>query len=268
MNSYFANPRIRRRSGAPIFWAYTLLGGRQTFPGDTGDVFDLVGRTPAGTRGGGCTWVDGPAGRVLSTGSDSVDFGTSDLFNFTASDFTISFWCNPTTVSVPWVPIGRGLFQSAGWYVLVNGSAITLTCNASGTNYDLITTSTPMAVNVAQHIVAVRSGTSGAIYWNGVAQPVSGTLASPASYPGQHLYLNRYSGGGDSITATIWDLKIYDYALSASQVAADFVDPYLSLRSSDDDDMPAWLTSSASPYAPGFTLDGGFVTGFDGGFNS
>jgi hypothetical protein len=248
MNSYYANPRIRRRSGAPILWAYTAQGGRQTFPGDVGDVFDLAGRTSSGVKAGGCTWVDGPAGRALSTGSDFVDFGTGDLCNFTGSDFSVSFWCNPSTTGVPWVPVCRGVYQTAGWYLLLSSSTIALTCNTVGVNNDLTTTSTPFVANAAQHIAVVRQGTGGAIYWNGVAQPVTGTLASPASFSGGHLYLDRYNTGGDNMSATMWDVQIYDYALSANQVARDYADPSWRLNPHEEDE-PMIYAGSASPHS-------------------
>lgn len=84
-----------------------------------------------------------------------------------------------------------------------------------------------MSNNTWYHIVAVYNGTSMKIYKNGTELPGSTTFSGNISTNSYNVTIGQIAGTPDSWNAYRWngtidEVKIYNRALSASEILADY----------------------------------------------
>ncbi len=165
---------------------------------------------------------------VAATGKIDGGYGTfangylqganQSALNFTTQNFSASFWMNQGTAA-NWLPIEQGSFNNAGWYVYCNAGVDIALETQHGTQTELkatgiITNNTWLLIHV------VRTGsTTGAIYLNGVAQSVTGSVANPNTDNFDPLYINSTFG---AIKGTMDEARVASVALTADWCATEY----------------------------------------------
>lgn len=219
-----ANPRIHHWAGAPVFWA-AMDGPRRTYASDTGDVADLCGSAPAGTRAAGVTWAAGPYGPVIDCANAASSSSLASPIDFGTGPITISCHLLVRSLSVDMYPTIQ--LNSAGPAALGievdHGKVYVYFGNGS----TAVFYTTPIAANAWYHVVGVRSGTPGAksLYFNGSAVPASSVGATNPA-----VTMNRFVVGGSTFNGQVADLRIWPRALAADEVAREYADPWWRLR--------------------------------------
>ena len=132
--------------------------------------------------------------------------GSNSAFNFTSGDFTYAFEIKPTAVSGTQVIVCRG-DGTHGYIIALVGAAVylvTYQAAASQNSY----TGAVLSAGRACHIAVTRTGTTVAIYLDGVAQSVtySSAVINPVTYSGNlvlgvssDLSTNPYGGILDAV---------------------------------------------------------------------
>ena len=182
---------------------------------------DASGRGNNGTVAGATWTTAGKNGTALSfDGIDDwvtvADSASLDL----SSAMTLEAWVKPDVISKPWqslfVKEGAGTFS----YALYATAGATSQVNAWWTEADNLYVS-PIPQGTWSHLAVTSDGTTMRIYVNGVqtsTTPVGGTLPNtpgPLRIGGNAVWDNEFFDG------TIDDLRVYNRALSASEVVAD-----------------------------------------------
>jgi len=194
------------------------LVGYWAFDEGSGNIAgDSSGNGNAGTISNPI-WTDGKHGKAFYGFSGSkVDVGDKNAYDFGTGDFTISLWVRGMTGETglitkdTWAGSGSPgifLYVSSG-YRYWNGATAYTIGSASATSW--------------RHITMVRSGTGTgqlALYYDGVA--VSGTFTDAQNYAStQPLTIGNSPDGGHAfMNGSIDDVRIYNRALTATQVAA------------------------------------------------
>jgi hypothetical protein len=170
----------------------------------------------------GALWVPGKVNSALRfSGSDGVITSGIPLGN----TFSVSAWVNPTvTMQGAYVRIAETRYDG-GFYLGVNatgtrykfivntGSGVTGTC---GFSFGCAEGGT---VASGWHLVTVTyDGAVGKLYVDG-ALVASDTFTAPpgTNYP---LFVGRYYGGGYGWNGSIDEVRLYNRALTAAEVAA------------------------------------------------
>ena len=133
--------------------------------------------------------------------------------------FTISVWLNTNTVASAWYAIGSNeTWLTSGYrFVLVcNGTSCiaALWCNQSGGTLTGINTSA-LSANTWYLVTVSYNGTSGSTYLNGVLQ---GTTTGTVLGNTNNIDWGGGIGGVDAFSGYLDDARIYNRALSASEV--------------------------------------------------
>ena len=218
-------PRLYHREGAPVFWAL-MDAPRKTFPGDTGDVADLMGRTAAGVRTSGATWRSGQFGNGLSFDGTSgqVALGNPGTLNLTGN-LTISAWVNPSSTPVA----NSEIVKKDESYILRFGGSNSISSFLWIPGYTYVNTDVNVAPNnTFTHVSVSYNGAVLMIYINGkpvVSIARSGSLATT----GQAAFIGS-GGTGEYFPGLLDNILIYNRALSAAEVAREYADPWWRLR--------------------------------------
>jgi PKD repeat protein len=182
---------------------------------------DASGRGNNGATAGATWTTAGKNGTALSfDGIDDwltvADSTSLDL----SSAMTLEAWVKPDMVSKPWqtlfVKEGAGTFS----YALYATAGGTSQVNAWWTEADNLYVS-PIPQGTWSHVAVTSDGTTMRIYLNGVqvgTTPVGGTLpntSGPLRIGGNAVWGNEFFDG------TIDDVRVYNRALSASEVEVD-----------------------------------------------
>jgi hypothetical protein len=230
-----STPRVHHRQGAPAAW-FLMDHPRHTNAGDTGDVADLMGRVPAGTRQGGATWTAGPRGSCLALdGTGYVQVADTPAVQLTG-DWTLSLWSYAASGSGTLMAASKqnDYHDAAGW--------TTYHQNVIGGIWDFIFAS---GVAIFRTFVvpapdqwnhyALTGTLSGSIllitkYYNGSWLDAASFGATP-SVNAHVLYLgNRDFATQGFVTGRMDDVRFYSRALSAAEIAREYADPYWRLR--------------------------------------
>ncbi len=195
---------------------------------------DISGNGIIGTwTGSDSHWQSGKIGKAGSftgsNGSASGDYITandnspSSALNFTSSDFTLEAWINPTALPAATRIMARGTYNTDGYNFSLLGDELNVTTNQAGALQNSFSASGSVVTNVWQHVVAVRSGTTVKFYKNGVllGYASQGTHSNPTTSSGA-FEIGREGATVWPFNGAIDDVKVYNYARSAAQVAWDY----------------------------------------------
>ena len=237
-------------------------------------VADSAGAS-AGTLAGNVTL--GQAG-ALADGTTAMRFDGADATRVTipasaaltaingANAITMEAWVNPQTLTLPEhfrifysfpgnAASYLGLYDGSGsakviLALVINGAQRTVTVGPS------------LAVGAWTHVVATYDGTTLTLYENGSAVGQVTGLSGPVAIGTQGVRLGGYAIAGHqyNFDGRVDEAAIYNYALSATQVAAHYArrtvagtPVALPLVASDPDGD--FLTYSATGLPPGLTVD-------------
>lgn len=190
--------------------------------GDT--VHDASGNSNDGTFSGSPTWAQGQIGDALNfNGStDYVNLG-SELPAIGQPGLTVSAWINPTTLgSSTYAVVSRdGPFVL--WINGANKQVNTGLKDPSGSWHWYASPSNTITTGAWQQVVITYDGTTTAIYINGrlsgSTTQLSGNIQSVSNNPTDIGYDTTH---GYYFSGYIDDVKIYDRALSADEVEANY----------------------------------------------
>lgn len=203
----------------------TGLVGAWTFDEGTGTrANDSSGLGNTGTLVGSPVWTTGKLGKALSfTGSNYVDTGTK--FPTLTTAITVSAWVNPGASQGAYADIwGNHQGGFAGMVLQQNNTTTNQYSFAYGTgttwagsgNFNL-------TANTWSHVVAVKDASYCYVYINGVEQTgVRGNCTAniqPAGNMNFSIGLG-YSDAGRYFAGKVDDTRVYNRALSATEIAA------------------------------------------------
>ena len=201
----------------------TPTGSYWDFNEGSGDTaYDRSGNGNDGTRHG-ATWVDnGGCGNALSfDGDDYVDCGKDPSIT---DDATIEAWVNfaaaPTGHWTAFVSKDEGSGVNNKWvFGYMNGKTVFHVGDASADDFHVYSNEWTPILNQWYHLAVVKSGDTYTFYRDGAADGTdSATLAIPTI--NAHLEIGRAEGGG-CFNGIMDEVRIYNYALSQSQIQAD-----------------------------------------------
>jgi hypothetical protein len=206
-------------TGLVGYWSFDS----STINGTT--VKDMSGQKHNGTMVGSPTSVPGILNQALNfNGSTSyTDLGSSPSL-ISAGTRTVAFWIKPTTDSGYLYTQFDGAGTNYGGKNLVfNGSNIQLSWQAAGLT---VVSASTVPLNQWTHVVGVfnANGNVGSIYLNGVLSNSGSIGAEWTSNPNDLRVCGRWAtpntGSAVMCTGTIDEVRIYNRALTAGQVAA------------------------------------------------
>ncbi|WP_237535494.1 LamG-like jellyroll fold domain-containing protein [Streptomyces sp. SID3343] len=200
---------------------------RYGFDANSGTVVaDSSGKGNNGTVAGG-TWVAGHSGNALSFNGTSsmVTVPHSSTLALTAG-MTLEAWVKPAAVT-DWRTImlkerGGGL----SYALYANGTnAPNTSINTSGGNDDTYADgTTPLSTTAWSHVAATYDGTTLRLYVNGV-QVHATAHTGPIVDAGGALRIGGNGVWGEYFTGLIDDVRVYDRALSPTELTTDMNTP-------------------------------------------
>jgi hypothetical protein len=163
---------------------------------------------------GWTTGINGGALNFLASGSTYISTG----YNTNLGDFTVCAWFNSSSDTASQRIVDKS--YSGGFWL---GHDTAGTANKWGGGVE--ESGAPYGINVTlndgvwHHLCSVRSGTTHTIYGDGGAVTASNTV-SAAPVDGSALTLGALTGGGGNyFTGNIDDVRIYNRALNAQDIA-------------------------------------------------
>jgi hypothetical protein len=178
---------------------------------------------------GTLTYTSSNGGGLVAAGSSTSTNGNSTAITTPyalTTPFTIEMWCKPNGARLWATMWGSDAYSSnTGWWALWESST-TLTTGGvpSGVTYaHSYTQSNP------NHYVFTLTGSTYTLYINGVAVTVSGSYSAPSGSAGTSplIFGSRHVNGGtslglDSLDGTYYQMRVYNRALSSSEVTQNY----------------------------------------------
>lgn len=169
-------------------------------------------------------WTVGKYGSALNFNGTQPNLKSVSLSAANVSGpITVEAWIKPTVSSQTYQPAEIVSKTAAGFYYrleVFTGNVVRF--RTFGVSNDILTSNGAVNVNQWNHLAAVYDGSNKYIYINGmldISVAASGTMSTSADA----LFIGGYDGGTRSIwQGLIDDVKIYDYARTAAQVAYDY----------------------------------------------
>jgi hypothetical protein len=187
---------------------------------------DASGNGHTGTLQGGAVWAPGHSGSGISFDGMAalVDAGTSDALQLTGS-LTITAWIFPRTYGG--IGLGRIVNRrngEPGGYALILDAGITgFELVTDGGNPGEYTDSNRDAIQLGawQHVAATYDPVMrlATLYVGGVGVG-AGILTDGPGPVSTHLLLGSREGAGETFDGVIDDVRIYDRALSPTEIRA------------------------------------------------
>lgn len=217
--------------GAPLgYWQFDECSGATAYD-KSGNSFNgtissgISGNTTAGTCGSGTStemWYDGTDGKYNSSlGFDGIDDYVSIAdnvylrFDNAAQDFSLFAWIKRTTTGTEYI-LSKEDADDDGWRMLFNSSN-QVVCSVDATDV----TSTNTITDTNWHFIGCtidRDG-NGQIYIDGNANGSTMSMGSDAMATTSTIRIGTRSYTSTSyFNGLIDDVRIYNYALTASQV--------------------------------------------------
>lgn len=213
--------------------------GRWDFEEGSGStVYDRSGNANNGTWNGTGSphWTNGKYGKAGNFNGSDDYVQANDATNLDLSSaFTLSAWINPTTTNTQAIIYkGLGCSTWSAYYLAIGdieGSSPTGTANkinfafrtANAQAWNLVSQSSTLNTNRWTHAEGTYDGSTLRLYINGVLDNSASTSGS-AYNSAEKLYLGQDPGcsGRGKFTGQIDQVRIYNYARSAAQIAWDY----------------------------------------------
>lgn len=224
----FADFSLKDLSDAPEQWLGDVASYAPFLGVQGATLYDLSGYGTHGTLNGGATWTAGIRGSALSfNGTDGyVAMPTRSI----ATVITVSAWVYSANFAQDGMIVMKQpvngewelFFQS-----FPDNEAI---AGLKWRGSSLFGIAAPAPENNRWHHIAARQvGTSGQLFTDGV-QSATGTVGAIANGSGA-LRLGTFGGAGQyTFTGLIDDVRIYNRALSDTEIADIYADPFAKYR--------------------------------------
>lgn len=185
---------------------------------------DASGYNGAGSCTGSPTWVAGKCGSALSLSGSGQYVTVTDTTNSEydiQGDITLAAWIKTTSAAVPQVVLSKDNTGTSRSYNLqtTSGQPKFFLSTSGSTACGTATGGTPKNDGLWHYIMGVRSGTAMTIYVDGVSAG-TGTCTGNLFVSNINVLIGATSGGGNAFTGQIDDVRIYNRALSASEIQA------------------------------------------------
>ena len=179
---------------------------------------DLTVNNNNGTITNGASYsTDGGGSWAFDGTNDYITIPNSSTNN-PSDNFTVQFWFLPK-IAASKVLVFKYTGSVQGWLFAFNMNTITFDGrNLTADGYKQIASNTTVILNNWYHVVGVKAGTNMYLYQNGLLVG-STTWTTPGDMATNNpIYIQGY--GGDFIQCNITDFRIYNRALSASEIIA------------------------------------------------
>jgi hypothetical protein len=199
-------------------------GNASSYPGIGNTWTDVSGNGKNGTLINGPTYSSANSGSIVFDGVD--DYVTCGAVNFTSgTSITVEVWVKPNSSQNALADIlDYDHAPSGGGFVIQqDGASLNQYYFAyyNGSSYDITSTIT-LNSNSFNHLVFVKSGTSTIGYLNSV-NTIQYTGSSIIKCTGLSFSLGRFiQGAGREFKGNISNTKIYDRALTATEIKQNF----------------------------------------------
>jgi len=190
-----------------------------SWSGAAGEVLDSSGNSNNGVRSGDATTATGKYGNggTFDGTGDYTNQGSSSLYNFTTSDFSISMWIKSDTLTSGPVVLERGGYAfNAGYALQITSRGAGMKAEFSiNSSYSCASTTT-IANGQWYLVTAVKNGNKAQIY-------INGELENSQNYPNPSSYAGNLRFGSNLGTQYFYDgsmdeVRIYNRALSTAEV--------------------------------------------------
>ena len=203
-----------------------LIDPRNTISYNGSEVKDYINQTAATLTSYTVSSTGNSTGFLGSLSTSSINFGATSNLNITSS-LSISVWVFPvsfgignsvgriidkSTSSLPFYGYRLNLDNSSRTLALVYNCGNTVTTTGGYFN-NLV------EINKWQHFVVSHSGTTATFYKNGVSIGSSSSISAPTYSGTVNMIVGNNSAGTNAFDGKIGALRIYEKALSASEVS-------------------------------------------------
>lgn len=224
-------------NSAMYLWGSNSVAQDQIF--NNGLALYLEPNNKLSYSGSGTTWTDlsGNARNATlvssptysSSNGGAIDFVSSSYaqlpannFNFGTGDYTIESWVNLSSSTTNNIIFASQSSNQSGFYALGFNSSIGWFHTTFNGSTRPATTMTPVpSANTWYHAVAVRESSVLKLYINNVASTSNGSTSLSVTSADPRIAINPASGD-ERWTGRIASLRIYNRALSASEVSTNF----------------------------------------------
>lgn len=157
--------------------------------------------------------------------SNYISWGSNSMSNFT-SGVTLEAWVNINTSGTNWTRIfDFGAGQNIDNLLLCQYSStneLAFYIIVGSTQYNLLTSTSAITNNQNTHFAATANGSNWFIYKNGVQIATTASSVLPANVTRNSNYIGRSNWADPYINGKVYSAKIYNRALSPSEVAENF----------------------------------------------
>ncbi|MDD5675794.1 MAG: LamG domain-containing protein, partial [Chitinivibrionales bacterium] len=237
-------------------WSFDSTTGN-TFYDGTGHGYDAVGM---GTE---FSLVPGLNGQALSCGASGYDVAVSNSnVGFSLDTLTIETWFNAATLStgspqkiLDYCSIASGVHNGYSFWV-EQGHVGFGFANTDGSAWIVLLGTTTLVINKWYHLVASFDGTTVRVYVNGVLDGISsyiGGIKVPPVGTTARIGVQKLADGTLHCYANgkIDELKLYNYALNAAAINANYQVLANKANQSSQRIVAAWSFDSAGQAAFG-----------------
>ena len=181
-------------------------------------IEDLTNYNNDGNFNNGVYYDPAGGGSLAFDGTNDYLIIPNSSTNNPPDNFTVQFWFLPK-IAASKVLVFKYTGSVQGWLFSFNMNTITFDGrNLTADGYKQIASNTTMILNNWYHVVGVKAGTNMYLYQNGLLVG-STTWTTPGDMATNNpIYIQGY--GGDFIQCNITDFRIYNRALSASEIIA------------------------------------------------
>lgn len=236
--SYYNKPPL----GWPIDWDSPLTKGLVGYwlmnEGGGSKVFDSSGNGNMGTLVADTHFVAGKfGGSALNfdgTG-DYVDLIYNSSLSFGTGDFTLSAWIYPHTVSSYIVIFGKDVVGERDWDFGLGSQSGKLVFYDGQTDIS-IHSNAVLSANSWQQVIATRSGTTLTLYVDAKVQGVGTSEGNFTETNDIYIGAREYAGYEQYFDGIMDQLRIFNRALTASEIAQLYREPFAVFK--DPDEIP------------------------------
>ncbi len=181
-------------------------------------VGDSSGNGYNGFFSGSVSWATGKRGGAIDFAGGNINSNNSTPFNFGNNSFSVGAWFKLDTTTSYKTIVSKGGFWANDEFVLyANSGVLYFYVDKGGVKYYTPTIS--LATNVWYHAFGVYDGSNINLYLNGAF--VGQTAVSNLNIGNAtNLRIGSGGGGSDAFDGLIDDVRVYNRALSAAEIAA------------------------------------------------
>jgi hypothetical protein len=191
--------------------------------GSGSTLSDSSGNGNGGTISGASWTPSGRFGKALSFSSGMVSINDSASLHL-SSGLTLEAWVRPSALTATWSDI---IFKANDNYFLMGSTPQSQLPDLGGTfaATNLYGTNA-LALNTWTHIAGTYDGTTMRFYVNGVAVASAAQTGAIPSSTG-NLFIGGDSSNGQHWNGLIDEVRVYNRALSAGEIAHDMTTPVI-----------------------------------------